>query len=155
MTLSTAYLTLKQRQIWDLKRRGLLQTDIARRLNVTRQTINKALNIANSKVSQALLETVKINKIRIKTIDPTKGVLIGYSPEFKTDALVTFSNRNGVQIWYRHEGDCENCDQFTVCRKILLAEAEEREIQLPGNKESIIPSKLAEILFLKIVGEKK
>ena len=155
MALSTGYLTLKQRQIWGLKGKGLLETNIARRLNITRQTVHKALNVANTKVSQALQETARVNKIRVKTVDPTNGILIGYSQEFKTDALITFSARNGVQIWYRHEGDCWNCDQLQACRTTLLAEAEDRNIQLPENPDLMLPSKLAEVFFSKIMGERK
>ena len=153
MALSMGYLTLRQKRIWDLKSKGFIEVNIARRLNVTRQTVHKALNVANTKVSQALLETAKINKIRVKAVDPTDGILIGYSPEFKTTAMITFSARNGVQIWYRHEGDCENCDQLQACRTTLLAEAEDRNIQLPENPNSMPPSKLAEILFSRIIGE--
>lgn len=153
MALSTGYLTLRQKRIWDLKSKGLIEVNIARRLNVARQTVHKALNVANTKISQALLETAKINKIRVKAVDPTDGILIGYGLEFKTTAMITFSARNGVQIWYRHEGDCENCDQLQACRTMLLAEAEDRNIQLPENPNSMPPSKLAEILFSRIIGE--
>ena len=153
MTLSMGYLTLRQKRIWDLKSKGLLQASIARRLDVTRQTVHKALNVANNKISKALQETAKLNKIKVKTVDPTNGILVGYSPEFKTTAMITFSARNGVQIWYRHEGDCENCDQLQICRTMLLAEAEDRNIQLPENPDSMLPSKLSEILFSKIIGE--
>jgi len=155
MALSTGYLTPKQKQIWNLKSKGHLEANIARKLNVARQTIHKSLNIANTKVSQALRETAKINKLQVKTLDPTKGFLMGYSPELKTEAMITFSARNGVQIWYRHEGDCENCDQLQACRTTLIAEAEDRNIQFSANPDSILPSKLAEILFLKIIGERK
>ena len=155
MALSNGYLTSKQRQIWDLRGRGLPEANIARKLDVSRQTVHKALNIANDKVSQALQETARLNKIRVRTVDSTNGILIGYSQEFKTTAMITFSARNGVQIWYRHEGDCKNCDQLEVCRKALLVEAEERDIQLSENQRSVLPSKLAEILFFRIIGERK
>jgi len=149
------YLTPKQKQIWNLKSKGYLEANIARRLNVTRQTVHKSLNVANTKVSQALQETAKINKIKVKTVDSTNGVLIGYSPEFKTEAIITFSAKNGVQIWYRHEGDCGNCDQLQTCRTTLIAEAGDRNIQFSTNPDLILPSKLAEILFFKITGERK
>lgn len=155
MALSTAYLTLKQKHIWNLKSKGLLEANIARKLNVTRQTVHKALNVANTKISQALQETAKLNKIKVKTLDPTNGILVGYSPEFKTVAMITFSARNGVQIWYRHEGDCKNCDQLQACKTTLLVEAEDRKIQLPENLGSMLPSELAEILLSKITGERK
>jgi hypothetical protein len=147
------YLTPRQKFIWDLKGKGLQEASIARKLDVARQTVHKALDIANSKVYIALEESAKLNKIDVKTIDPTRGVLIGYSPEFKTDVVVTFSAGNGIQIWYRQEGDCENCDRLQVCREMLLAEAKDRDIQLPESAGSILPSKLTEALFLKITGE--
>ena len=155
MALSTGYLTSKQKQIWNLKNKGLLETNIARRLNITRQTVHKALNVANAKVSQSLLETARLNKIKVKTVDPADGILVGYSPEFKTDAMITFSAKNGVQIWYRHDGDCENCDQLQTCKAMLLDEAKDRNVQLPRDSDLMLPSKLAEIFFSKIMGERK
>ncbi|MEM3699437.1 MAG: hypothetical protein QXL57_01010 [Candidatus Bathyarchaeia archaeon] len=153
MSLTTGYLTSKQKLIWDLKSKGLSEASIARKLEVTRQTVHKALDIAISKIHAALEEAATINKIRIKTMDPTQGILVGYSPDFKTDAIITFSAKNGVQVWYKHEGDCRNCDQLQTCRKMLLVEAEERNMQLAENANSMMPSKLAEILFSKIIGE--
>jgi hypothetical protein len=153
MTLSTGYLTPKQRIIWDLKGNGLQEANIARKLNVTRQTIHKALDTANLKIGEALEETAKINKIEIQTVDPTKGFLLGYSPHFKTKAFITFSAKNGVQVWYKHEGDCAKCNKIDTCREALLAEAKDRNFLLLDDTSKILPSKLAEALFAKITGE--
>jgi len=153
MSLITGYLTDKQKLIWDLRRKGFSEAGIARKLKVTRQTVHKSLDVANSKVFTALEEAAKINKIKIETLDPAKGILLGYSSYFKTAAIITFSAKNGVQVWYRHEGDCNNCDQFKFCKETLLSEAKERNIPLPENANSMPPSKLAEILFSKIIGE--
>lgn len=153
MALSTAYLTSKQTQIWDMKKKGIQEAHIARRLNITRQTVHKAVDVANSKISQALVEAAKLNKIKVKTINSAKGILSGHSQEFKTPAIITFSARNGIQIWYKHEGDCNNCEQLQTCRKTLIAEIEDRNIQPPKVPESTSPSKLAELLFSKILEE--
>jgi IS30 family transposase len=153
MALSAGYLTSKQMKIWDLKRRGFLEAGIARELNVSRQTVHKAADVADNKVSQALMETAKLNKIKVKTVDPAIGILSGFSSEFKTPVIVTFSARNGVQVWFRHEGDCKNCDQLQICKETLLAETKDRNISFPENADSMLPSKLAEILFSKITGE--
>ena len=147
------YLTPKQKLIWNLKSNGLSEANIARKLKVTRQTVHKALNIANSKVYLALEEAAKINRIKIKTLDPNEGILVGYSAYFKTTALVTFSAKNGVQVWYKHEGDCKNCDQLQTCKETLLAEARGRNIPLPENTKSMLPSELAEILFSRIASD--
>jgi transcriptional regulator len=154
MTLSMGYLTPTQKKIWDLKSTGIAEACVARKLHVTRQTVHKALDIANSKINQSLEEIAKINKIKVQTINSATGVLIGYSNHFKTKALITFSVKNGVQLWYKHEGDCKNCEQMNLCKTTLVAEAQDRNIQLP-EFDSMSPSELADILFTKITGEHK
>ncbi len=153
MSLSLGYLTPKQKVMWDLKSSGLQEAHIARKLNVTRQTVHKALDTANVKIGEALVETAKINKIETRKIDPDKGFLLGYSSHFKSQAFITFSAKNGIQVWYKHEGDCEKCSKLETCRETLLAEAKDRNFLLLDDTSKILPSQLAEALFAKIVGE--
>jgi hypothetical protein len=147
------YLTSRQKLIWELRSDGLAEASIARKLNVTRQNIHQTLDSAEAKVGEALEETAKINKIEIESIDPSKGFLTGYSPHFDTKTFVTFSAKNGVQVWYKHEGNCEKCKKLQTCREALLAEAKDRNFLLPKGTELISPSKLAEALFTRITGE--
>ena len=153
LSLSLGYLTPKQRMIWDLKSGGLPEAHIARKLNVTRQTVHKALDTANVKIGEALEETAKINKIEVRTVDPARGFLLGYSSHFKTEAFITFSAKNGVQVWYKHEGDCQKCSRINECRDVLLSEAKERNFLVLDETSKILPSKLAEALFARITGE--
>ena len=147
------YLTPKQRKYWGLRRSGLTQAEISREMNVTRQTVNKAFNAVDSRVSRALLEAAQVNRIEINRVDTEKGFLLGRSPSLGMEALVTFSERNGIQVWYRGEGDCSDCSWLSSCKQKLLIEAEERGIQLPEEAEDVEPSKLAEALFKKIMEE--
>lgn len=153
MTLSLGYLTPKQKTMWDLKNRGLQEASIARQLDVTRQTVHKAIDTANQKIGEALQETAKINKIETRKIDPERGYLLGYSSHFKTAAFITFSAKNGVQVWYKHEGDCKKCKQLQICRDALLAEAKDRNFLILDDTSKLLPSKLAEALIAKITGE--
>ncbi len=153
MTLRLGYLTVKQKTIWDLKSRGQQEANIARKLNVTRQTIHSVLDTANIKIGEALQEVAEINKIEVETLDANRGFLKGYSNHFKTQAFVTFSAKNGVQLWYKHEGDCEKCQKLKTCRETLLSEAKERNFLILDDTSKILPSKLAEALFAKITGE--
>ena len=139
-------------QIWEYKRIGLKEASIARELQVSRQTIHKALDIAQLKIAESLEETAKINKIKIQTVNPMRGYLLGYSSHFKTKTLITFSTKNGVQLWYKHEGDCKNCEQLKECKETLIAEAKERNLTVP---EDCLPSDYAEKLFAAITGEKE
>jgi len=122
-------------------------------MGVGRQTVNKTFNAINSSVSKALLEAAQINRIEISRVDHEKGFLLGRSPSMGMDALITFSERNGILVWYRGEGGCSECSWRSSCKQKLLIEAEERGIQLPEETEDIEPSKLAESLFRKIMEE--
>lgn len=153
MHLSTGYLTSKQSKIWGLKISGKQEAQIARELNITRQTVHQTMDIANKRIFDALKETAQVNKIEINMIDESKGILSGYSPHFDTKAYITFSAKNGVQIWYKHEGHCNNCKQLKKCREMLVAEANERNFLLTDDIESIVPSKLAQTLLSKLSGE--
>ena len=140
MTLRLGYLTPKQKIIWDLKSRGQQEASIARKLNVTRQTIHSVLDTANIKIGEALKEVAEINKIEIETLDPNRGFLKGYNSHFKTQAFVTFSAKNGIQLWYKHEGDCEKCSKIEICRETLLAEAKDRNFLILDDTNKILPS---------------
>lgn len=153
MVFRFGYLTPKQRKYWSLRRKGLSQAEISRMMGVTRQTVNKTFDAIDSRVSKALLEAAEINRVEVSRVDPKKGFLLGRSPSLGVDILVTFSDRNGIQVWYRGEGRCSECSWLSSCREKLLVEAEERGIELPEGAEEMKPSELAEILFKKIVGE--
>ncbi len=139
--------------MWDLKSSGLQEANIARKLNITRQTVHQTLDIANLKIGEALQEMAEINKIEVETLDPNRGFLKGYSNHFKTQAFITFSAKNGIQLWYKHEGNCEKCSKLQTCRDTLLAEAKDRNFLILDDTSKILPSKLAEALFAKIAGE--
>ncbi|MGD6806217.1 MAG: hypothetical protein ACQCN4_04595 [Candidatus Bathyarchaeia archaeon] len=155
MGLSTGYLTPKQRLIWGLKSSGLQEANIARKLGITRQTVHKTIDLANTRVCEALKEAADLNRIEIKTLNAEKGFLSGYSLHFKTQAFVTFSAKNGIQVWYNHEGQCSECQRLKTCREMLIAEATERNFLITEDIDKIVPSKLADVLFSRIANSKK
>jgi hypothetical protein len=155
MTLSTGYLTTKQRLIWGLKNSGIKEAHIARQLDITRQTVHKIIDIANTRIEKSLKEAAELNKIEIKTIDAPKGFLSGYSSQLKTDTFVTFSAKNGIQIWYKHEGNCSKCHRLKICREVLVAEATDRKYLITEDIDQINPLKLADALFSRLTAEKE
>ncbi len=141
------YLTPKQRKYWGLRRSGMTQAEVSREMDVTRQTVNKTFLAIDSRVSRALLEAAQVNRVEISRVNPEKGFLLGRSPSLGMDVLVTFSDRNGILVWYRGEGGCSECSWRRSCKQKLLIEAEDRGIPLPEAAEEMEPSKLADILF--------
>jgi hypothetical protein len=122
-------------------------------MDVTRQTVNKTFNAIDARVSKALLEAAQVNRVEISRVDPKRGFLLGRSPSLGIDVLVTFSERNGIMIWYRGEGGCSGCSWRSSCKQKLLIEAEDKGLPLPDVVEGMEPSQLAEALFTKIMKE--
>ena len=149
--LPRAYLTDRQLEIWRLRLRGLSKAEIGRRLGVTRQAVYDAENVMLRKVEDALRHAAEANMIDVRYIDPTKGILLGYSPATRNRVIVTFSARNGVQTWHYEEPDCGSCQWEDRCRSRLLAEAEERGVQLSDEERRLLPSKLAHLIFSKVI----
>ncbi len=145
-------LTDKQTLVWRLWRRGLSISKIATKLGISRQAVHKNLKTAKIKIYKALISTAKAAKINVKEIDVDKGFLMGWNPGLKVKVYVTFSPRNGVQVWFEHKRDCKKCPFHDECLKILLTEAEEREIPLP-NADKLEPSQLAEVFFKELMGK--
>ncbi len=155
MAFFEAYLTPRQMNLWRLRFDGHSQSEISRKTGVTRQTVNKAFGVINSKVTKALLEGAKFNRIEISHLDMERGFLLGRSMKFGLDALITFSDENGLQTWYKGEGNCSKCETVDSCRKSLIKEAEIRHIPIPLNSEIEHPSQIADILFEKIMEEEQ
>jgi len=147
LSLSMGYLTSKQKLVWRLKSEGYTEAGIGRKLDITRQTVHKALNVANQKILQALEETAKINRIEIQKVSPTQGYLTGYSPHFNARAFVTYCPNNGLQICYSNLDNCKKCNRANKCREILFKEARDREIEFEEDISQMPPSKVAQALF--------
>ena len=149
--LPRAYLTDRQLEIWRLRLRGLSKAEIGRQLGVTRQAVYDAEGVMLRKVEAALRHAAEANMVDVRYIDPTRGILLGYSPATKNRVIVTFSARNGVQTWHYEEPDCGACQWEERCRSRLLAEAEEREIRVLEDEKELPPSKLAHLIFSRVI----
>ena len=134
-----------------MKRDGLSHAEIARRLNVTRQAIHKVAGNVENKVTETMTQVASAAKIEIKQLDATKGILLGYSYENENRVIMTFSAKQGVQIWQHHAGKCGNCQSLSACQEIILGEAEERGITLTKEEKEKTPTELAHIVFSKVI----
>ena len=134
-----------------MKRDGLSLAEIARRLDVTRQAVHKVAGNVDNQVTQALTQVASAAKIEVRQLDPTKGILLGYSYENENRVIITFSTKHGAQIWQYHAGKCGDCKSLNGCREVILGEAEERGITLTKEERDVMPSKLAHIVFSKVI----
>jgi DNA-binding CsgD family transcriptional regulator len=151
--MSIINLAPKQKAVWSLKRGGHTNMDISIRLGVSPQFVGQTLNAVGSKISKALVEVARANNVRIQQLYPDKGILVGYHPGLDTLTIVSQTARDGTRIWYWNETpeDCGVCELNPSCKEYLLNEAEETKISLSDEEKKYTPTKLARVVFSRLV----
>lgn len=150
MSILSGYLTPRQRSIWRMRRVGLTESNIASKLNISRQAVHKALNSAEAKILKALIDAAELNRFEVRKVDAVRGILVGFSPGFKLRVFLTYSVKNGVQLWYEHRGQCDGCQRRKECIQMLRKNAEEWGVKLTDEELILHPTKLAERLFSEV-----
>ncbi|MGP8331921.1 MAG: hypothetical protein ACT6FB_06240 [Methanosarcinaceae archaeon] len=129
---------------WKLRRDGLLNINIERSFDISRQAVSRSLISMNKRIEDTLLEMAQSNQIEMAGMNAERGILFGHSIPFNANAIIFISAKHGVQVWYEHEGDCGACSRYTQCIELLWDFADEMKIKL---KRTDDPTKLAEELF--------
>ncbi len=87
------------------------------------------------------------NRIVVEKINHEREILLGQSVPFRTEAIIFVSATHGVQVWYRHDGDCGTCPRYTGCIELLWDYTNELGIKIANTAD---PTKMAEELFSKV-----
>ena len=151
--LSSAYLTTRQLDIWDMNRKGEPRSRISERFGFTRQAVYDALKISMEKVENALRHTAEASSIEIIKVDPKNGILLGRMPIDSNKVIITFSRKHGVQTLHFEEPDCDRCRYTKRCTERLVDEAMERDVEISDEQKRLPPSRLAHIIFSKLIPE--
>ena len=153
MSLHRAYLTSRQLDIWIMLRQGLSQSAIARKMNTSRQAVSQLVQPIPDKVTAALYDASRLNRLEPKLIDSSRGVLVGWSNEFQTDVVITLDPKVGLRTWYHHNmGRCKICPNKRQCKKSLLEHAKAYGILLKSGEKKLEPSKLSSVIFSRLLG---
>ncbi len=137
----------KQFTFWAMRRGGMANIAIAKELGISRQAVSRALILMNERIETILRDMAKANSISVEKINPERGVLIGRSIPFKTAAIIFVSEKHGVQVWFEHEGDCENCERYKECIELLWDYAGELGVKIEKTDD---PTRMADELFEKV-----
>ena len=130
-----------------MRRGGMANIAIAKELGISRQAVSRALILMNERIETILRDMAKANSISVEKINPERGVLIGRSIPFKTAAIIFVSEKHGVQVWFEHEGDCENCERYKECIELLWDYAGELGVKREKTDD---PTRMADELFEKV-----
>ena len=139
----------KQFEFWRLRRSGILGIDIARLFNISKQAVSKALLTMDERMEKTLLEMAYANQIEVEKVNLGRGILFGHSIPFNSSAIIFVSAKHGMQVWYKHEGNCGACTRYAQCIELLWDFADEMKVKLENTDD---PTKLAEELFEKLRG---
>ena len=137
----------KQFSFWAMRRSGMANIAIAKQIGISRQAVSRALIQMNDKIEAVLRDMARANSIAVEKVNPERGVLLGRSIPFKTAAIIFVSEKHGVQVWFEHEGDCENCERYTECIELLWDYAGELGVKIEKTED---PTKMADELFEKV-----
>lgn len=154
-TLSSP-LSQKQKAVWSLIGEGLSAVDIATKLKTTRQFVNQTKLAAEAKLSTTLLDVAQANDIQVTKVYPKAGLLLGYHPGIGRRAVLTYSTRHGIKVWYWHDDpeQVTNEEFLKQTRAYLLDIAGERHIDVMDAK-TMHPGRLARLLFSELIPELK
>jgi len=134
-------------------RDGVSQSEIARRLHISRQAVNQFAQTIPTKVADALYDAAKLNGMNPRIINSVKGILLGYSREFETDVVITMHPEIGLRVWYQHNlGRCKICSNRKQCKAMLLKTIDVLGVTLTDKEKHLDPSKLASLAFSKTFG---
>ena len=153
MTFKGGYLTEREIEIWNLRKKIDNQSEIGRILGITRQAVNNSLSLIEEKMEYTFNEALDANNLKPMKMNLVEGVMEAYSPAHQLPVIVSLSNVNGLKIWYLYEGKCGQCDLERSCRRMLLDEARERDIELEPDDRRLEPTKLALRVFKKYLAE--
>lgn len=137
----------KQFGFWAMRRSGVPNITIANQLGISRQAVSRALLLMDEKVETVLREMANGNQIAIEKINTERGILLGRSIPFQSQAIIFVSEKHGVQVWYEHEGECGSCQRYTECTELLWDYAAELGVRIQKTAD---PTKMAEELFTKV-----
>ena len=137
----------KQFGFWALRRSGESNIGIANRFGISRQAVSRALLLMDDRIETTLREMAQANQISVETITAERGILIGRSIPFQTEAIIFVSEKHGIQVWYEHDGDCGTCKRYTECIELLWDYATELGVKIEKTAD---PTKMAEELFANV-----
>jgi hypothetical protein len=147
-------LSQSQKTIWALLGTGLSVTSIAEKLKTTRQYVNQTRLTTQTKLATTLLEVAQINNLQVTKLIPQQAILLGYQPELKKQAILTYTTTHGLKMWYWHDNPQEVTDTtyLNQTRQYLIDIAKERGLEI-HDADKIHPAKLAHLIFCKLIPE--
>jgi hypothetical protein len=136
-------------------RDGLSQSEIARKFGISRQAVNQLAQTIPERVTAALYDASKLNGVEPRHVDSSKGILLGWSRDFQTEAVITLNRETGLRVWYQHNlGHCKICPDKKQCKSMLVKSVGNLGVSLTKQERGLDPSKLSSLIFSRALGRR-
>ncbi len=99
---------------------GLREVDIARRLNITRQAVSKALKEAKARLTEIFITLADILNADLVRVELSKGYAVLRIRQNNTRAYIIYVPGRGPRIIFKDGLDCSS-DNMKLCSEIVDA----------------------------------
>ncbi|MGQ4892829.1 MAG: hypothetical protein ACP6IP_10140 [Candidatus Njordarchaeia archaeon] len=109
----------KQEKVWCMHLKGIPQSEIARKLGLSRQAISLYLREAVAKLNRYFIELSEVMDLDIKKLDAFKGFLIGINRQTGEKVYLIYIPSVGVRALYYSEKRPLRCSEYSNCKEII------------------------------------
>jgi len=109
----------RMEEIWFSIAKGERETDVATRLNITRQAVSKAIRVAYGKIASMFLELAEILNLDVARINVEKGYMIARSRQLGLRVYAFYVPSKGIRILFGIKPYCGNESLLQTCRLII------------------------------------
>ena len=90
---------------WNMRRKGVSQSEIARQFGISRQAVSKSVKLQERDILFKLLDYAQASRVLVEWVSATKGLLVGIIPQLGNIAcLVVMDDSDRMQMFYDPAG---------------------------------------------------
>ncbi len=126
---------------WNLKRKGMGQSEIARQYGITRQAVSKSIKLMERDVLYRMLEYCRTSGVLVEWTNAGKGITIGIIPTLGGVACILVIDGNGsLRMFYDPErvSDKEERDRIIGELRYVIMDIMEIDIGLANQMKVIV-----------------
>ncbi len=112
--------------------RGLRESEVAKTLGVTRQTVNRVLREARAKLTEMFLGLAEVLNADIVRLNVSKGFAVLRSRQTRTKIYVIYVPGRGLRAVFEGGIDCSG-DNVGLCTELVEAASQWGLIKPTGN----------------------
>jgi hypothetical protein len=119
--------------------------------------VSRVLNRARKKIAKTLKEHANSHRLDVETLLDYKGLLIGFDYQTSAQVFITFTEKLGTVVWYKHDSYagklCPDCPKETECRETLDTIIREHNIKLREDEEDLYMTEKSIAIFNKLAAK--